>query len=184
MPQEFGNLTCRTMDVDLSFGALGPDETLVSQILAEIAAESRDPVVALRDGHCWAQHFEPVPLPVGDVTKRLRDGGVYLITGGLGTIGLLLAGTSPEPCGPACMTSRRDGPCLPGPLRSTLPGGNGLKEDRGHPEIELGSRSWCYAPMSLWKRTCAVMSAIDGSLGALNGVIHAAGLPGANRSSA
>jgi len=184
MPQEFGNLTCHTIDVDLSFGALGLDEALVSQILAEITAETRDPVIALRDGHRWAQHFEPVPLPVGDVTKRFRDGGVYLITGGLGTIGLLLARFIAKTVRARFVLTSRSG--LPprsawsSPLDETQAGMNLGKRIAAVREIEeLGSEVMVLrADVAVEKDMRAVMGAIDESFGALNGVIHAAGLPG------
>ena len=184
IPQEFGNLIWHTIDVDMSFGAPGLDEALVSQILAEISAETRDPVVALRDGHRWAQHFEPVPLPSGAALKRFRDGGVYLITGGLGTIGLLLARYIAKTVRARFVLTSRSG--LPPrsawsyPLDETQAGmklGKGIAAVR---EIEeLGSEVMVLrADVAVEKDMRAVMAAIDESFGALTGVIHAAGLPG------
>ena len=184
MPQEFGNLTCRTIDVALTSGAPGPDEALVSQIFAEITAESRNPVVALRDGHCWAQDFEPVSLPSGAATNRLREGGVYLITGGLGTIGLLLAKYIAKTVRAKFVLTSRSG--LPprsawsSPLDETQAGMNLGKRIAAVREIEeLGSKVMVLrADVAVEKDMQEVMSTIDGSFGALNGVIHAAGLPG------
>ncbi|MBW4617792.1 MAG: SDR family NAD(P)-dependent oxidoreductase [Cyanosarcina radialis HA8281-LM2] len=51
-----------------------------------------DSVIAYRGNHRWVQHFEPVRLDtVASPTPKLRERGVYLITGGLGGIGLVLA---------------------------------------------------------------------------------------------
>lgn len=50
---------------------------------------SLDPVVAYRGHHRWVQTFEPFRCE--DATPPLREEGVYLITGGLGGIGLELA---------------------------------------------------------------------------------------------
>jgi NADPH:quinone reductase-like Zn-dependent oxidoreductase/thioesterase domain-containing protein/NAD(P)-dependent dehydrogenase (short-subunit alcohol dehydrogenase family)/acyl carrier protein len=49
-------------------------------------------VIAYRGAHRWVQDFDPVPLdkPING-TPRIRERGVYLITGGLGGIGLTLA---------------------------------------------------------------------------------------------
>ncbi len=61
--------------------------------LADVAfTEHRQQVVALRGRHCWAQGFERLETgsPAGG-SSRLRQQGVYLITGGLGRIGLVLA---------------------------------------------------------------------------------------------
>ena len=58
-----------------------------------------DSVIAYRGNHRWVQHFEPARLEgvetlhcnVSTSIPSLRAGGVYLITGGLGGIGLVLA---------------------------------------------------------------------------------------------
>jgi acyl carrier protein/NADP-dependent 3-hydroxy acid dehydrogenase YdfG len=51
-----------------------------------------DPTVAYRNGQRFVQEFEPAPLGVvPEQSVRLRQGGVYLITGGLGNIGLEIA---------------------------------------------------------------------------------------------
>ena len=91
IPQEFPNVTCRSIDVVIprseSQGAL-----LIDQLLEEFQAKSPDRVVAYRGNHRWIQTFEPIRLEQSaEVTLRLREGGVYLITGGLGCIGLVLA---------------------------------------------------------------------------------------------
>lgn len=49
-----------------------------------------EPVCAFRGGHLWAQNYVPMPLTAPS-TSRLRPGGVYLITGGLGEVGLIVA---------------------------------------------------------------------------------------------
>ncbi len=47
--------------------------------------------MALRGGERWAQAFEPMRLAAARPQARLRDQGVYVITGGLGGVGLALA---------------------------------------------------------------------------------------------
>ncbi|HVH12847.1 MAG TPA: SDR family NAD(P)-dependent oxidoreductase [Longimicrobium sp.] len=59
-------------------------------ILAELAAEGA-PAVALRGGRRWVQAWEPVRIESpASVPDALRDGGVWMITGGLGRIGRAL----------------------------------------------------------------------------------------------
>jgi len=68
-------------------------QNLTNQLLAELTAQSPDSVIAYRGLHRWVQTFEPVRLnatPEG-TPKLLKEGGIYLITGGLGGIGLALA---------------------------------------------------------------------------------------------
>ncbi len=91
IPQEYPNVVCRSLDIILP--APGPQaDELVEQIIAEVATPSTDLAIAYRGYDRWAQAYEAVRLPaaIGGKT-RLRPGGVYLITGGLGGIGLVLA---------------------------------------------------------------------------------------------
>ncbi|MCP4661792.1 MAG: SDR family NAD(P)-dependent oxidoreductase [bacterium] len=90
LPQEDPHVTCRAIDVVLEQSHR--PERLADLILAELAAGSPDPVVALRGKHRWVPSFDQARLPVaGEPAARLREEGVYLITGGLGGIGLALA---------------------------------------------------------------------------------------------
>jgi len=52
---------------------------------------SADVAIAYRKGQRWVQAFEPIKLTKTNTSALLRTGGVYLITGGLGNIGLVLA---------------------------------------------------------------------------------------------
>jgi len=60
-------------------------------VLAELTSSQGDLVVAYRGGHRWVQSFEAAPLEPADGRLPLEQRGVYLITGGLGGIGLALA---------------------------------------------------------------------------------------------
>ncbi|WP_199741742.1 type I polyketide synthase [Corallococcus sp. CA047B] len=84
LPREMPQLTCRSIDVEL-----GRTEALVERLLAELAVPVAGATIALRGHHRWEQGFEPVKLP--PTVSRLRQRGTYLITGGLGGIGLVLA---------------------------------------------------------------------------------------------
>ncbi|MFE1744006.1 SDR family NAD(P)-dependent oxidoreductase [Coleofasciculus sp. H7-2] len=87
IPQEYPHINCRQVDVAIS--ASGTNN-LVKQLIAELRADSKDLMIAYRGNHRWVQTFEPVPLEKASQT-RLRQGGVYLITGGMGGMGLVLA---------------------------------------------------------------------------------------------
>jgi acyl transferase domain-containing protein/acyl carrier protein len=91
IPQEYPNITCRSIDI-LPAGEKGaPDSALVRHLAAEVTVASSDLVVAYRGNHRWVQSFEPLALKEGGGSvPRLRVNGVYLITGGLGLIGLAL----------------------------------------------------------------------------------------------
>jgi acyl transferase domain-containing protein/acyl carrier protein len=91
--QEYTNLDCR--HIDLAPPAAGGTEEngLILRVLEEIAADPPDALVAYRGDGRWVQDNPPVRLADGQagVPARLRQRGVYLITGGLGAIGFVLA---------------------------------------------------------------------------------------------
>jgi len=90
IPQEYPNLGCRNIDITIPIGEQ-ERKKLAEQISAELNSGSLDPIVAYRRGQRWIQAFEPMPLQGAEISPMLRQGGVYLITGGLGKIGMALA---------------------------------------------------------------------------------------------
>src|SRR6185369_315838 len=109
VPQEVRNVTCSVIEFPLSraagggwergLGGEGPsgarDSDLAERLLAELLAPAPSPgsptaILALRGRHRWTQSFRPVRLST-QAPSRLRQGGVYLITDGLGETGLTLA---------------------------------------------------------------------------------------------
>jgi acyl transferase domain-containing protein len=91
IPQEYPNVSCRSVDVVLA-EERARRRRLTEQLLSELASEDSEPVVAWRGAHRWVQSFEPLRLSeAGSRAGLLREGGVYLIVGGVGGIGLTLA---------------------------------------------------------------------------------------------
>ena len=62
---------------------------LVDHLVGELLSGDSEPVVAYRGSHRWVQGFEPLAKPVG--RPLLRASGTYLLTGGFGRVGTLLA---------------------------------------------------------------------------------------------
>jgi len=91
IPTEYPNISCRSIDVVLPDSGSPLEEKLIAQLLHELSTPSDDQMIAYRGHHRWVQTFEPFRLEEVNKTPRLREGGVYLITGGLGGIGLVLA---------------------------------------------------------------------------------------------
>jgi acyl transferase domain-containing protein/acyl carrier protein len=85
IPIEYPNIKCRSVDLRVADGF----EKSVQLLCVEPALSVAPQVVAYRKGFRWEQYFEPVNLPAA--ADRIRAGGVYLITGGMGGIGLTLA---------------------------------------------------------------------------------------------
>jgi acyl transferase domain-containing protein/acyl carrier protein len=93
IPEEYSRINCRSIDVVNPASGFDSDVKLADHLIAELTAETSDKIVAYRGHHRWVQTFEAVRLnkPAQDVAPRLKEGGVYLITGGLGGIGLTIA---------------------------------------------------------------------------------------------
>ncbi|MBW4611013.1 MAG: SDR family oxidoreductase [Hassallia sp. WJT32-NPBG1] len=92
IPQEYSNITCTNVDIVVQQSGTWQTQKLIDQLLAELTTKSAEEIVAFRGNHRWVQTFEPMRLDeVPQEKTRLRQGGVYLITGGLGGIGLVLA---------------------------------------------------------------------------------------------
>jgi phthiocerol/phenolphthiocerol synthesis type-I polyketide synthase E len=92
IPQECDNVTCSLIDVVVPEPTSQPEECLLDQLLAEVQATPSDFVIAYRGQRRWVQQYEPAHIPAEAAPLRsLREKGVYLITGGMGGIGLSLA---------------------------------------------------------------------------------------------
>lgn len=88
IPQEYSHITCCSFDLVIPTGT--PSKKLITCLIREFTAPSTtENVVAYRGNRRWVQIFKPVRLERS--YAGLREQGVYLITGGLGGIGLVLA---------------------------------------------------------------------------------------------
>ena len=88
LPQERPDSHARLVDVTGWRRRGAPP--LVAQLVEEIAG-GQERLVAWREGRRWVRVFEPVSVDEPTSPAKLRDEGVYLITGGLGGVGLILA---------------------------------------------------------------------------------------------
>ena len=91
--KEYDHIICRSVDLDLRDRHTLNDpkhlDPLVKSLLGEMDPRLTEGRIALRGSHRWSHEVEPVALP--DHRPPVRQRGVYLITGGLGGIGLALA---------------------------------------------------------------------------------------------
>ncbi|WP_367580489.1 SDR family NAD(P)-dependent oxidoreductase [Nostoc sp. PCC 7107] len=92
IPQEYTNINCRSIDVALPSSGSWQEQKLVENLVAELTVNDSEKLIAYRGLNRWVQTFEPVRLDKTQIAKpRLREKGVYVITGGLGGIGLVFA---------------------------------------------------------------------------------------------
>lgn len=93
IPQEYKQISCYSIDIALNGETSSFEAKLIDSLAAEIVSASvSENVSAYRHGHRWVQVFEEQKLEKGELKPaRLREKGVYLITGGMGGVGLVLA---------------------------------------------------------------------------------------------
>ncbi|QKV91485.1 SDR family NAD(P)-dependent oxidoreductase [Streptomyces sp. NA02950] len=86
--QEHGNIGARHIDLPAAV-----DQRSLRTLAAELTSvQPPELAVTLRGGTRWVADLEPVRADwTAEARSRLRDEGVYLITGGLGEIGSLIA---------------------------------------------------------------------------------------------
>jgi len=91
IPQEHSTFACRSVDVAWPL-AEAPAGELIELLAAELAvAPAGEPIVAYRGAERWVQAYQPARIEAPAGPSRLRERGVYLITGGLGGLGLAFA---------------------------------------------------------------------------------------------
>ena len=157
IPQEFPQTRTRVIDFDDTSKA-----AQVDRLMAELAVGASDFAVAFRGRDRLVRVYEPVTIEPGrEPIRSLRDGGVYLITGGFGSVGLLL--------GEYLARTKRAKLALLG-RNQPAPGKLKALEDLGAEVLVLT------ADVANEDQMRAALAAIDARFGELHGVLHAAGL--------
>ena len=88
IPKELPGIICRSIDVDFESSKA---RECAARIIAEMASIPENSAVAFRRGERFVETLEPFDLSAAPAHRRLQRGGVYLLTGGLGAIGLVVA---------------------------------------------------------------------------------------------
>jgi acyl transferase domain-containing protein/acyl carrier protein len=166
MPQRFTGLSCRVVDVELEPGM---EEEIVRLLRAETAAGGDEPVVAIRGRRRWAQDFTPQRLDLPGPSDRFREGGVWVVTGGLGGVGYTLASLLYERCRARLVIVGRSLSADPG---SRAAGRLHSLEQRGA-EVLLVA-----ADVANPEALREVRRQAEERFGAIHGILHAAGVPG------
>ena len=92
IPTEMPGIACRSVDVVPEATGSWKAKRLVEALRAELEHASDEREVAYRGAERLTRSWEPSRLDDSAAgTRRVRDGGVYVITGGLGGIGLTIA---------------------------------------------------------------------------------------------
>ncbi len=91
IPMEYTNIFCQSIDLVFKDAGSAAKRRLGQSILAEISLQEPQTVVALRGNHRWLPTIESTAVENTEDRSWIKEGGTYLITGGLGGIGLAAA---------------------------------------------------------------------------------------------
>ncbi len=187
IPQELQSISCSAVDVEAPDSAAWSEPAAVDALLAELRCAEPGIVVAQRRQQRFVQGYEAVRLPAPEGRPRLvREGGVYLITGGLGGVTFVL--------GAALAHAAKAKLVLTG--RAKLPARaewEGWRQTRGDAD-PVSQRILRIQALEAMGAEVLTVSADVGDLGqmqeafrqaearfgAVHGVIHGAGLVGGN----
>jgi len=178
IPKDFPGITCRNIDLDQR----ELNATEAAKILVEeCSSPSFDPVVAYRRSQRFVESVETLALPEPSLGK-LRENGVYLITGGTGGIGLVLAEHLARTVRAKLILLSRTGAPPRSEWRSLAESQNASYPERHRARkllaIEaLGSEvQICSADVSNLDEMQKAVEAGHHRFGRIHGVIHAAGV--------
>ena len=88
IPKEFPGTSCLSVDLEWNIQDVG---RVAGDIVAELCVPVTNSCVSYRQSARWVESFEATTLPRRQPHSRLKEKGVYLIIGGMGGIGLVLA---------------------------------------------------------------------------------------------
>lgn len=179
--KEFPKTRAKFIDVDSV--ATHKKAGLALNIINETVNDSYETVVAYRNNYRWIEQFDDVKIPLSE-NKSYKENGIYLITGGLGGIGLLTANTIAENVNASFVLTYSS----PIPERgewpewlSNNPGDSFLREKiEGVLAIEeKGSKVYLYqVDVSDFVAMKAMKQDVEQKVGKINGIVHSAGSVG------
>ena len=183
--QEYESITCQSIDLSWSPGDVRQEKRVIELLSAELLNDISDNVIAYRGPDRWVQTYEQAPLPPAAATlpAHLRREGVYLITGGLGGLGLEVAHYLAQTAQARLVLTSRSS--LPPRHEWHLALSNGHDTVRRKIEqvqaLEAAGASVLILAADVTQRDQmeAVITQAVAHFGALHGVFHAAGVPGA-----
>lgn len=179
IPREHSHIGCRSIDL------ADASDWRINDLCAEIESDARECFVAYRGGHRWFRALEPLRLQSPEErAPRLREGGVYMITGAFGGIGRAFARYMARTISAKLVLVGRT--ALPPPEEweatlACLPGDDAvarrLRTVRKLQALGAEVMTVC-ADVADAEQMQAAVAAANRRFGVIHGVIHGAGVPG------
>ncbi len=184
IPIEYPHMTGRCIDVVIP-GDPGGRRRLAEQLAWECRAPDPGTAVAYRGKHRWLRTLKPLrPAPPADDALPLREDGVYLVTGGTRGIGLALAHTVTRRVRARMVLIART-PFPPRDRWDTLLSAGDAPRWQAEAiavikEMEDAGGTVFIESVDIADKDAlkGLVDSIEERFGAVNGVIHSAGVPG------
>ena len=181
IPLEYAGVQCRAVDVQLSADNINQ---IAEQLLEEVMVPGPNLTIAYRGEGRWQQSWMPAPLRESPASP-FRHGGTYLITGGIGGIGYILARYLLQQyqarvvlTGRTALPPRRDWAAWIADRAIDEPVSRRIFRMQ---ELERsgGEVRYVAADVASFDDMANVIAGARKDFGRINGVLHAAGIPGA-----
>ncbi|MBY8914126.1 acyltransferase domain-containing protein [Bacillus sp. YC2] len=188
IPQEYNHIKCWNIDIPpVPESLTWKEEELIDQIISETETPGKDQIIAYRHRKRWVQMYQPVTLnKKPGLPHMIRSGGVYLITGGLGGIGFVLSKLLAKEGQVKLILTGRSG-LPPRDQWAALCSGSGENEAIVSKIMKVKELERLGAEVTAVSADAGnlqdmqkVVKDIYSAYGRLNGVFHAAGLPGSS----
>jgi len=187
IPREFDGVRCRTIDVVMPEAPSGLGlmrsgryqkqlDQIATQLSTEITSPCSDKEVSYRGERRWRKTFAPIALEEKqDAALPIKEGGVYLITGGLGGVGLVVARSIAQTPGVRLVLVSRGG--LPPADVFKRSGQAGQREMAIRELQDMGAQVLVSAAdVTDLEAMRGVFVEAREKLGEISGVVHAAGV--------
>ncbi|WP_158750018.1 type I polyketide synthase [Acidobacterium sp. S8] len=180
VPVEFPGTDSTTIDVDLASGNIG---RIVEQIISEVRQSGAGMTIAYRGMTRWQKTFTTAPL-LKSAATAFRQSGTYLITGGIGGIGYVLARHLLREYKACVVLTGRT--ALPPPElwtswleKNEIDDTMSVRIRRMQELAQLGGQvEFVTADVTNREAMAGVITQTRERYGRIHGVVHAAGLPG------
>jgi acyl transferase domain-containing protein/thioesterase domain-containing protein/acyl carrier protein len=168
IPLEYPNISSRSIDISGAGIRAKFLNALTQLLIHEWQDSAHDPVVAYRNDERYIQTYPAAPIPNHpQKPKLIKPEGVYLITGGLGGIGLQLARFLAQEVQAKLVLISRTAPPPDDPRLEII---RQLEELGATVKVETGD-------ITDLNRMTEIIDDVKKSFQTINGVVHAAGVP-------
>ncbi len=180
IPMEYAGTQCRSIDVQLSAGNI---TQIARQLLEEVQVQAPGLTIAYRGEGRWQKGWTPAPLRRSQ-SDPFREQGVYIITGGIGGIGYSIARYLLQQyqarivlTGRTALPPRGDWPAWIAEHENDEPVTRRILRMQ---ELERsgGEVRFVSADVTSIDAMSRVVAQVRKDFGRINGVLHAAGIPG------